>query len=159
MGSIPDRSRSRTVLVLLLVAAVALAGCSSPQQGGDGDTASDADETARCDKRSGEGRQATGVRMACRQVEGSGTQQAGFDCGDPNRSAVGVVTNMTDGSVTISVTDPSDATVFEETYQRRGQHNESQRIGRGQAGNWTVTAERSDAFSGTYGVQVTCARG
>lgn len=142
---------------MLLALTVLVAGCAGDngESPDSGDGAQDA--PTGCQSRAGQTQNQSGAQIACANVRGANTTEQPFDCPDPSRSAVGVAWNMTSGSLTVRVADAGGATLFEETYQETGTGNDSARINEGEAGEWTLVAERDASFDGSLRAQAVCA--
>lgn len=142
---------------MLLALTVLVAGCAGDegQSGDDGDGS--ADEPTGCQSRAGQTQNQSGAQIACANVRGANTTEQPFDCPDPSQSAVGVAWNMTAGALTVRVADAGGETLFEQTYQETGTGNDSARINEGEAGEWTLVAERDANFDGSLRTQAVCA--
>lgn len=149
---------SKPAWVLLAAALVLVAGCAGPEDESESTDGTDDAASEACRTASGAGQNESGAQMLCQDASGAGTAAESFDCSVPERSAVRVATNMTAGSVTITLTGASGQTLFERAYDETGRTNDSAVIGEGEAGEWTLTGERSASFKGSFAAQAACAQ-
>lgn len=153
---------ARWIPVVAVALAVLATGCLFATDGGDvvENSTEDDDPFSFCDKASSSDphghAHGHSAEVGCREMSGPGQQQISFDCPNPQRSRVDVVTNLTAGSVTVRAFDAASTKLFEKSYERTGPSNESTRIDEGETGNWTIQAERSETFEGSFRAVLLC---
>lgn len=94
------------------------------------------------------------ARLVCREIEGADRHEQPYRCEVPRDGQIRVQTDLTAGRVTVRLIDDAGETAYERTFQ--GSEEVREGVGGGQAGGWTLVAERSQGVEGTFGAQATC---
>lgn len=92
--------------------------------------------------------------ISCQDAQGENSLEATFQCADPQQGGANWDADVQAGEVAITVEDADGQAVVEETLQ--GGEQSFAGFGDGATGEWTLTAELSSGFEGSFSVQAQC---
>lgn len=147
-------------IALLLVGLALLPGCvdEGPADGTDGD-GDDEDTYEACDALTVpfevNGTDWEAARVEC-EANVTGTNEQSLSCSEPDRARLAASTNLTAGEVHLTVTGAGGETLADHRLGDTGDEGRELDVEAGQAGEWTLGAERLEGFEGSFQSELAC---